>query len=196
MLQFDEVSLVKKLARLASDKQAAFAAACAERMRLGYQSFSATTGRGSLSELDRILERLWNDLQGSPMAPSELRKEIAAALDLVPREDDGAWVTEQAAADDAASGLVYALRCRSTGSPQEAAWAARRAYEALDHWVTNSEKIGDPVDEKKVISHPLIQAELARQQSDLEELEKNNSSFALLRRRAIENASVFFAEPT
>src|SRR5262249_15111322 len=76
------------------------------------------------------------------------------------------------AANDAASAVVYALRCWKTGSAQDAAWAARRAYEALDTAVIerSGADMNAPGAEASVLSDPLIQAELARQMRDVEEL--------------------------
>jgi hypothetical protein len=90
----------------------------------------------------------------------------------VERLNEGDWIEGQAAADRAATALCYALRCRKTGEPQEAAWAARHLYEVLDDFVINREHIdtNQPGRENRVLAHPLIQAELARQRRDLEEL--------------------------
>ena len=52
-------------------------------------------------------------------------------MGLLPAESDD-WVIGNALADDALSSLAYAIRCSLTPEPQEAAWAARRAYEAAD----------------------------------------------------------------
>jgi hypothetical protein len=106
------------------------------------------------------------------MDPKELQQNIDLSMELIPQEDDGPWIPEQAWAEDAAAAVVYALRCRQNGKSQESAWAALRAYDALDHFVTTQEDI-DPSTagaEERIISNPLIQAEFMRQQRDLREL--------------------------
>lgn len=68
--------------------------------------------------------------------------------------------------------VAYALRARLSGDAQEVAWSARVAYEALDHFVINRENVDTniPGEEQRVLSHPLVQAEFARQRRDLDEL--------------------------
>ncbi len=75
-------------------------------------------------------------------------------------------------AEDAASALAYALRCYQSGNSQESAWAARCAYEAVDHYVVHHERVDTNVigAEERVLSHWLVQAELMRQHRDLQEL--------------------------
>jgi hypothetical protein len=112
---------------------------------------------------------------------------------LIPQEDEGPWINEQAYAEDAASAVTYALRARNTGESQDAAYAARVAYEALDHHVTNRLGIED---DENVLAHPVVQTELARQHRDLNELLGANSDpttlLARLRYRASTEAATFF----
>jgi hypothetical protein len=80
----------------------------------------------------------------------------------------------------------------NSGVPYEAAWAARRVYEAADHYVMYRLGVGN---EHQVLSHPIVQGELSRQQRDLCELlvAQNESPelFARLRGRAQVEASSF-----
>ena len=171
-LLFDETELSRKIEQLSIKGRAAFAAACAERMLPSFAKFVTRTARGKPDALRDVLTRLWNDLVRDPMSDAEVDAQIAACMDLIPNENGGPWVQEQAAAEDAASALAYALRCRRSGLAKDAAWAARRCYEALDNYVINHEAIDTsiPGEEARVRSHPLVQAELGRQQRDLNEL--------------------------
>jgi hypothetical protein len=114
-------------------------------------------------------------------------------MSLIPGENDQPWIEEQAYAEDAASAVAYALRALESGEPQEAAWAARRAYEAVDHHVMSRLGIKG---ESHVLGHPLVQAELSRQQRDLSELREAREPavevFVRLRERARADASLFF----
>lgn len=86
---------------------------------------------------------------------------------LVPYEDDS-WGDECAFAQYAAAAVVYPIRCRLTGKEQEAAWAARQVYEALDLWVTTRDDVVDvntPGVDERSTADPLNQAELARQEA-------------------------------
>jgi hypothetical protein len=117
---------------------------------------------------------------------------------LIPSEDEGVWIQEQAAAEDAGAAVAYALRCRQNGRSQEAAWSARRSYEALDHYVATQENIDMdiPGAEARVLAHPLVQAELAHQRRDLDDLANVDEPSRMraterLRRRAEMEGSSF-----
>lgn len=200
VIHYNEQELIRRLEQLSPKLRAAFAAACAERLLPTYFSFSKRTGKGDPSRLAMILERLWADLQGNPMSPEEIKTNLNVCLPLIPREDDEPWVEEQMYAEDAAAALAYALRSRQSGESQEAAWAARRAYEAVDYYVINRVGIdvNQPVGEEQVLSHDIVQAELARQYRDVEDLlnivnnAKTKDVVSLLWSRSRIDASRFF----
>src|SRR5262245_55148515 len=137
MLRHDEAALVCHLGRLGNDSRVAFAAACAERLLPAYNEFCRRAGRGSRDALAGILEKVWLHLLGNKMSTAQIRAELDRSMSFIPGEDDEPWVDEQPYADDAASAVAYALRALETGEPREAAWAARRAYDAADHHVTH-----------------------------------------------------------
>jgi uncharacterized protein YjaG (DUF416 family) len=199
ILTFDERSLTNGLDHIPPPLRVIFAATIAERLLPAYENFSRETGRGHPGMLADIVERLWRDIKGTPMDAPELQESINLSMSLIPREDDIPWIPEQAWAEDAAAATTYALRCRQNGDPKEAAWAARRAYEALDHFVQASAS-SDTItvaDEERVLSNPLIQAELMRQRRDLRELKaKSEHGVATLaekmhQRAKTEAATVF-----
>lgn len=110
---------------------------------------------------------------GEVMSPAELESAAETALGLIPDENEG-WDEEtQAFAEDAASSLLYALRTRLSGDPQEAAWALRCVYEAMDYRAQQDTSLipEDPAYETALLSHPAVQRELARQRRDLLDLE-------------------------
>ncbi|HZF51180.1 MAG TPA: hypothetical protein VE093_21120 [Polyangiaceae bacterium] len=97
--------------------------------------------------------------------------------------------------------VIYALRAKLTGEAQEAAWAARVAYEALDNFVINKDRIdtNKPGEELRVLLHSLVQAELNRQERDVRELlAASDRDVAMtvnqLRDRARAEAVVFFGD--
>jgi uncharacterized protein YjaG (DUF416 family) len=194
VLDFDETQLVRDLESLLPRMRVAFAAACAERLRPAYLAFAERAGAGDPEAFEASLDRLWSDLDEHPMTDDELRDRIEECMALIPQEDDGAWSAEQAYAEDAAAALAYALRCRQSGQSQEAAWAARRAYEAIDYYVT---ALGT---NDQVLSHPLVQAELGRQQQDIKKLKTPDADvrriIAKLRERAEKDAICFFGMTT
>lgn len=193
MFLFDEKQLLQKLEQLATNHRVAFAAACAQRQLPCYQRFSAKTGIGDFTALENMLESLWKDLNGNPILEKEIETKIDACMQLIPQEDLRQWENGQAYAENAAASLVYALRCRQTRKSEEAIWAAQRAYEALDNFVINTENIDTniPGEELHVLSHPLIQAELGRQQRDLDELHRGVVTVQRLQERAKAEAADF-----
>jgi uncharacterized protein YjaG (DUF416 family) len=185
-LAFDEVELLKTVERLSVIDRAAFAAACAQRLAPSYAKFSKRSDRGNPAALGKILSRLWHDLTRSEASDVELAALLETCMGLIPQDDDGEWVMEQAAADDAAAALAYAIRCRRAGKANEAVWSARRAFEALYHYVINHEQfdVNEAGAEARILSHPLIQAELSRQNRDLRDLLHGTISVEELRERS------------
>lgn len=194
---FDEERLVHTLRRLPAESRVTFSAACAERLAPAYVEYSQRTSRGDATTLLQILARLWSDLESGTSDAARLRGDLDRCMSLIPRADNGPWIQEQPAAEDAAAALAYALRCRQEGESQDAAWAARRAYDAIDYFVSTHENIVGNQAVAQRLAHPLVQAELFRQQRDLDELlsagfEPPHAVVTRLRERArMESATVF-----
>jgi len=92
----------------------------------------------------------------------------------------------QAAAlcEDAIVATIYALQCFLDPTPQEAAWAARRSYEATDKLAIEAFGFPDSKDaETRLLSHPLIQQERARQAADLTLRQAASHQSAVVKRR-------------
>lgn len=193
MLHYDETTLVRDLARVEIISRVAFAASCAERLFPAYEDFCKRAGRGDRATLAAILLRVWQHLLGDEMSTEQIRAELSRCMSLIPGEDDEPWLDEQAYADDAASAIAYTLRALDGGEPQEAAWAARRAYEAADHYVMHRLGVEG---ESQVLAHPIVQSEFSRQRRDLEEIlgtRPDAGLFVRLRDRARAEAPAFFA---
>jgi uncharacterized protein YjaG (DUF416 family) len=168
--RYDEDLLSAKLDPLPARSKALFAWLVALRLLPAYRRFHTKTGRGDPAALRALSERLWRDFQGDTMSEDELQAASDLAERLVPTEDDGWDEQTQANADDAAAALYYALRARATDDAQVAAVAARRAYDTFDYLIAQAHESITPAAEEAILAHPLVQAELARQQQDLEEI--------------------------
>lgn len=190
---FDQAKVLDLLDSLSCPARAAFAAACAERLLPFYSLYSSQSEKGDPAALQSAISALWADLLGSRLADTEIERHAMACLALVPPEDEEPWIPEQALADDAAAAATYALRCRLHGRSQDAALAARRAYEALDHFVMNSEDIdlNDPGAEELVLASVLIQQELGRQLRDLHDLRSAAVTLQAFRDRSRREAPSF-----
>ena len=172
--RFDEAELVAKLKHLPIAFRVIFATACAERLMPAYRLFHTQSGDGDPVAMSRALEDLWSNPVLPEVHEEVYEQQLEKIMGLIPQDDEiGASLTEKAThAQESGMSLAYALSARLTGEPQEAAWAARVAYEALDNFVINREDIDTnrPGGELKVISHPIVQTELGRQRRDLDEL--------------------------
>lgn len=199
--RYNEQALIEKLQKIPSESRVAFALLCAERLLPMFKAFHEETGKGNFSALASIADRLWKDIAGEKMANEEIEAKLETCMGSMPSEEDASssfW----AHAEDAVSALAYALRARLSGESQEAAWAARRAYESLDEYVIQRHSIdlNKPGGELQVMQHPLVQAELWRQQRDLDELQSIADPGELaktsirLRTRAIQDGLLFFGE--
>ena len=71
--------------------------------------------------------------------------------------------------DDAAASTAYALRCLQSGDPQEAVWAAQRAYDARDAAAQAQLEFDTftPSVEEQLRSAPVVQSELKCQMEDI-----------------------------
>jgi uncharacterized protein YjaG (DUF416 family) len=200
-LRFDEPALLQRLERLPRQSRTIFAAAVAERLLPAYVNYWKKASKGNPTRLTAILEQLWKDLDGSKTSEEAQQESIDLCISLIPSEDSDPWFQEQVYADDAAAALAYALRSRESGNAQEAAWAARRAYEALDQFVIVKEDVDThkPGAEQIILAHPIIQAELARQNRDLLDLAASRSDISRIadqiRQRAKAEAETLFDQP-
>jgi uncharacterized protein YjaG (DUF416 family) len=178
MERFDERDLIARLRALPPTARVAFAASCAERVLPGYDVYVRASTRGAHGVLRHALDRVHRHLNGDEMDAAEVRSRIDEVMQVIPVEGDGKWVQEQAYAEDAAAAVAYVLRAVESGDPQEAAWAARRAYEALDQYAINMGGIdvNQPGAEAAVLARAEVQAELSAQRADIEELERATES--------------------
>jgi Protein of unknown function (DUF416) len=165
-----------------------------------YRIFGAHEGIGGLGAIEAVLDDLWAN-PSRPDNPQEIEELIEELMALIPQEDvtHGQWRQVVTNAQNAGMSAIYALRTKLSGKPQEAVWAARVAYEALDNLVINTEGIdtNNPGEEARVLSHPLVQAELDRQWRDLEDLASSargtGEVIERVRERAKADASVFWS---
>ncbi len=198
MITFNQQKLLADLQRLPPRLRVAFAAACAERQLPAYLSFLRESHAEEQNALVRALDDVWvNSSNDEEMA---LQQQLKECMELIPQEDAVSGCTGKAShAQEAGISIVYALRTRISGKAEEAAWSAQTAYEILDNFVINQDEIdpNQPGSESRVLSHPLVQAELLRQQRDLDELrnmgDANHQHVVMrIRDRAKADKPIFF----
>lgn len=203
ILEFSRTQLSRKLERLPPLLRVVFAAACAERLVPAYAAFSDLSEQGDPETITRVFKRLWEDIDGNPMTEGEVQANLSACMDLIPPDDDASLGAESGYAEDVVAALAYTLTCRQNGDSQEAMWSGEQAYNALDHFVINRDNVDlNALDaERRILADPLIQAELARQHRDINELlgaadEDVKQVAAKFRERARAEAKIFFGAPS
>lgn len=162
MYQFDELRLKGRLDAKASRSRAVFAAMIATRLSPAFETYLSKSGLHDGSYFT-LLDALWTHLRDESGFETDSHAEMAIAL--TPSEDDFS-VPFAAQAEDAAAALAYALLATGGESAENAAWAARRAYEAVDNLVV-SQAGNELLDESAILANPLIQEELREQEADL-----------------------------
>lgn len=171
MYKFQEQVLRDELSRLPAQCRVAFAASCAQRLLEAYRAFAERSGQPAIG-LESALEYAWTHVLVQAQR-AEVERMLAEVMARVPEEGEPGWTPLAAYAEDAVSAVAYCLRCLLSAEAQEAAWAARRVYEAVDLFVTTRDGItpSDVGAEDRVLQDPVIQAELQRQERDIADLQ-------------------------
>lgn len=197
ILTFDETTLVNDGNSLTPELRIAFAALAAERIMPGVDGLAGGPGDSISVQARSILDAVWARL-GEDGQPSYVRQQIESCMALLSQHAES-WGSSRPFAEDALSAIAYTLRCESTGMATEAAYAARRGYEAVDKYVVQQLDVdlNSPGAEKIVLADPRIQAELQFQRTDMRALQQLGSTAGLavaaLRQRAVRNAHRFVA---
>ena len=167
METFNETQLRLRLEGSEPRRRVLFAAIIAARMAPVYQLYCKRRQLGDLVRHAGALSFLWNQLTQTAPDFDGAKRHLEQVMELIPEKDED-WGALSAQAEDSASVLAYALRSLIDPKPEEAAWAARRAYETVDNLVIQDEgvKLGGS-HEAAILAEPRIQAELIQQQTDL-----------------------------
>jgi len=201
-LRYDESALLAKLTGLSPRQRTLFAAACAERLVPLYRWSIRQAPAIRADSLERGLETLWHTATATTWT-ADLEDVRNLAMNSVPDDDSlGTASLASRYAGYMPTALAYAVACHQSEDPQQAVWAARQPYDAIDLWVATPSEIdfNEPGVEGRVASAPLIQAELSRQSRDLYDLEaaggRHDAMVAQsLRDRALLEGSRLFGFP-
>lgn len=172
MSAFNGAALKKRLRRLDSKRQLAFGAVCCERMLPNYLAFQQDAGWGDLTPVRKALDCVWASLYGQPLNSQEIRKVTASCEAAAPNSEDfvSLYVTSVQDACFAVCGLLEYLLESDVGKVVQ---AATYATDSVDLYVQEIENMvpNDPQLEQKILTHPLMQRELAQQEKDLKAIE-------------------------
>lgn len=181
-LHFDEQALKQELEELAVPARWAFSASCAERLAMVCEVFAKR--RRQVHEAKLIAEAreyVWSHIL-VPHDEAKTEQLIEELMRIIPADDTEPEFTALTAyAQNGLIALAYCLHClKSGGDSQEAAWAARHLYEAVDQFAINLGEISpyEPGGEAALLDSPVIQAELAQQARDLSDIQSTGSSLS------------------
>jgi Protein of unknown function (DUF416) len=191
---FDVGRLENELSKLPIGGRAAFAAACAERLLPGYGPYADSEGsRYQMQRLRSLLDIAWNcvDSRAEGCDASALTSLADEAVDMAPETIDD-YSVERFFAQCAAGAVAEAL-WTAAGDPDVRCGSgpAQLTQDVVETIIHGPFRTGsDPaLDLERVMSHPLVQVQLRRQERDLEELQAAGTALAevaqTLRTRAV-----------
>lgn len=172
VLKYDEPALKKRLSAMPDRSIVAFALCCATRQLNAFEAYADKFLPEKRQVARHIVESLWATIifgESPSLAWSEL---LTTVEEIYPEEQDH-WAPFHVYGGNALSSLIYTLRSlMASGDIQEAAWAARIAYESADQAALRSlDKMrGSPEIEQLVVASDIVQRELNRQSDDLQSL--------------------------
>ena len=177
---FDETQLSDDLSKLPTKSRMAFAAAVASRPLGTCERFAGPLGLAGAGRPREIAMQLWSALQGDSSERTTWVVALEEVMNFLPPAPEAASFAH-GLMDDALSSLVYAIRCLLTPEADEAAWAARCAYESIGRAALHALRVpaGTPEAEAQVLAHPWVQRELERQRRDLAALQADRSAVAI-----------------
>jgi hypothetical protein len=172
MRAFNESELTKALSGIPKNGQSFFAAAAATRQMVGLGDVFEFPGVGSDEVID-VLNRLWADIESGEENEQYWTSRLSDVMSWLPGDDED-WSVFAALAEDAISSLAYAIRSHLKGDPQESAWSARCAYEAVDQATIRLLGIqpGSKDSERLISENEVVQRELVRQAEDIERIRR------------------------
>lgn len=162
-------ALKADLKALPERTQAAFAAACAERLYPAYASFVAASGRDDRGLVRRTLDLAWDGTKSGAVGAVDPADLVERCVALIP--SDGSEEAIPAHAADAIASAAYALQAAAGLDDDAAGWAAEQVTNCLDDFLLSNEiDLSAPDSERRVWEHPLIVTEVERRKDDLRRL--------------------------
>lgn len=144
-----------------------------------WDEFAERYSPDALYKMHGIVDETWRALALN-VVPINCASSLDEVMELLPEEQDE-WAPLHVYADHALASLAYTIRCLLSSNAQEAAWAARRTYEAADQAAIRQLDIqpGTVDSESLILRHEIVQRELERQALDLQTLERNSAQEVL-----------------
>ena len=169
---FDSANLLDRVQRLARVSQLAFGGACCERLLPNYRAFQTTANWGNVTVLRNALDFVWASIPTGQVSPAEVQIHIQKCEAMAPSSNDFD-VLLVTAAQDACFSVCSLLDFILSADPKSIVQIATYATDSIDLFVQEIEGMAPGANdlEEKILTHPLMQKELVRQNMDLELLE-------------------------
>lgn len=170
-LAFNGDVLKDQLSQLDSQRQLAFGASCCERLLPNYEAFYIDTKWGDLGPIREALDLVWSSLEGQVHSPEIVVQSITLCENAAPDSEDFTSLYVSFA-QDACFSVCGLLDFLLDNNVKEIVQAATYATSSVDLFVQEIENMrpNDPDLEQKILSHPLMQRELEKQQADLKSI--------------------------
>lgn len=169
---FDEAKIASRLEQLNHPNKVAFALSCVERMLPNYRVFQREHNWGDIEEILRGIEYGWAWLDGVQNKDIDVAEITMACENQAPDTEDfdSLYVSSALDAATATAALMELVRTDDVAKAVEVAGLSR---DTVDMYVQEFESMpADAPDiEERIRLHPLMQAELERQNRDLDLLE-------------------------
>jgi len=172
---FDSLELTTRLLKLNQKQQLAFGASCCERMLPSYLAFQEDSGWGNFETLRRGLDFVWSALENDGFSLKEAEKLLDQCDETYPDSADfeSLYVPY---AQDAYYVIGFLLDVFLGYEIDAFVEIATYTIQTVEMYVQETEQLEptDPDIESKILNHRIMQRELAQQESDLKEIERNS----------------------
>lgn len=169
--EFDQDDVLRQLKRMPFSSALAFMLSCAERLYPNYLAFVRHHEWGDADSLRESLDLGWAALGGGTVDGDKLDDLRSRCQDAEPETEDfdSVYVSPALDAASVAGMLLDFLKERDVTVVAEAASLCR---DTVDMYAQELESMdaNAPDLEARILAHPLMQRELARQRSDIERL--------------------------
>lgn len=170
---FDLATTRKMLATLPEEHRVAMGVIVCERLVPNFLRFEEATGFSGYDLLKRALDTTWERLAGKQVGSPVLEDLLINCEKLLPDSDDFATTTVSMAID-AVNAVCLMIESFDAASPKTIADICAAAVDTVDMFIQLT-ALGSSViigvnDERLILEHPLMQAELTRQRIDYDTL--------------------------
>jgi len=171
MERFSEEVLAHAVQALSPKARLAFALSCGERLFPNYVAFLRENAWGNAAPLRAALDTGWEMLDDRTVSLADRRALMERVEAEAPNTEDFDTILVSSALD-AATAASLVLRLLDDGSPSTVVAIAALCRDTVDMFVQDREALEPSQSdfEERIGNHPLMQRELQRQATDINEL--------------------------